>query len=314
LLLQKSIEKGKGVVIKSFPALDKSYFKKVEEFKADCIFILDKPLVDPEFIALAKNANIPLIWIDHHHVEKPDVEHYYNTFYESQTNEPTSYICYKVTRRKQDDWLCLIGCITDSYLPDFTEEFKKVHPDLIDSSYESAPDILYNTKLGKIAMVISFAMKDKTSNVVSMMKFLLKTQNPNDILEENPKTRIFLKRFEEINEKYQKLLNKVEHSIKGNVLFFNYAGDLSISQYTANQLFYKHPDKAIVVAYTKGNMSNVSLRWKDDIRTVTINALKGIEGATGGGHEHSCGARIPSDRLQEFKDNVLKEIEKINKN
>ena len=314
ILLQKFIEKGRGVAIKSFPGLSSTYFKKVEEFNSDYIFILDKPLVDQEFFDLAKKANIPLVYIDHHNVEKPKIENYYNTFHESGKNEPTAYICYKITKRKQDAWIALIGCITDAYLPEFTEEFKKSYPDLIDTSYKTASDILYNSQLGKIAMIISFAMKDKTSNVVSMMKFLLKANNPNDILEENSRTKSFLNRFEEINEKYQKLLKKVESTPGKNILFFNYAGDLSISQYTANELVYKHPEKAVIVAYTKGNISNVSLRWKKDIRTATINALKGIEGASGGGHEHSCGARVPSDKLNEFKENLTKEIENINKN
>ena len=49
LLLQRYIERGKGVAIKSFPALDQNYFRKVEELNADYIFILDKPVVSEDF-------------------------------------------------------------------------------------------------------------------------------------------------------------------------------------------------------------------------------------------------------------------------
>ena len=39
LLLQRYIERGKGVAIKSFPSLDASYCRKVEELNADYVFI-----------------------------------------------------------------------------------------------------------------------------------------------------------------------------------------------------------------------------------------------------------------------------------
>ena len=49
LLLQKFIERGKGVSIKSFPDLTEEYFRKVHELNADYIFILDKPIVSEKF-------------------------------------------------------------------------------------------------------------------------------------------------------------------------------------------------------------------------------------------------------------------------
>ena len=313
LILQRAIGHGRGVAIKSFPGLDKNYFKRVEEFNADYIFVLDKPLIDQEFIDLAEKNNIPLVHIDHHNVPKSNLKYYYNTFYSSKNNESVAYLCYKVTRRKEDMWLALIGCITDSYLPDFAEEYKKANPELIDFNYKSASDILYNTRFGRAAMIISFAMKDKTSNVVSMMRFLLKANNASDILEESSKTKSFLDRFNYMNEKYQKLIKKAEESVRGDILFFTYSGDLSISQYTANELFYKHPDKVVVVSYSQGGKANVSLRWNKDIRTATVNAIKDIDGATGGGHEHAAGAKIPFGSLETFKVNLMSEIEKINK-
>ncbi len=313
LLLQKYIGKGRGVAIKSFPGLDKTYFHKVEEFNADYIFVLDKPIIDKEFIELAEKKEIPIVHIDHHNVEKTPIKYYYNTFYSSGMNESVAYLCYKVTRRKEDMWLALIGCITDSFLPDFIVDFQEKYPEMIDASYKSAMDILYKTQFGRVAMIISFAMKDTTSNVVSMIRFLIKAQGPHDLLEESAATKTFLSRFDYINEKYQKLLKKAEESTEGKIVFFTYGGDLSISQYTANDLFYRHPHKAIIVAFTRGNKANVSLRWYKDIRTATINAIVGIDGATGGGHEHSAGAKIPVDKLAEFKENLTKEIERIDK-
>ena len=311
LLLQRFIGRGRGIAIKSLPGLSGTYFKRVEELKADYIFVVDKPIIDDEFIAEAEKANIPVVHIDHHNVAKSKAKYYYNTYYSSKKNEPVSYLCYKITNRKEDMWIASIGCVTDCYLPDFIEELRIRYPELIETKYHSAFDILYNSTLGKLAMLLSFGLRDTTTNVVSMMKLLMNAKNPYDLISENLKTKNLLNKFEEINQKYQKILKKAEESIDGDILFFNYAGDLSISQYVANELIYKYPHKAIVVVYTKGNISNLSLRWEKDIRIATVNAIKDIDGASGGGHEHASGARMPADQILFFKERLLGEIKRI---
>jgi len=52
LLLRRFCNKGKGVVIKSYPDLNVSYIRKVTELNPDLIVILDKPLVSERFINL----------------------------------------------------------------------------------------------------------------------------------------------------------------------------------------------------------------------------------------------------------------------
>ncbi len=311
LLLQRYIERGRGVVIKSYPYLDENHFKKVIEFGADSIFILDKPLVSKAFLELAEKKGIPLVWIDHHEIEEDftSIKNYYNVFYESHTNEPVSFICYEITKRKKDDWLALIGCIADCFLPPFIEEFKKKYPDLLDFNYKNAFDVLYNTRLGKSIMVLSFGLKDTTTNVVLMMRYLLGADSIYDLFEENNKTKSFLKRYEKINEVYESKLKKAEDFIGEDFVFFTYGGNLSISQDIANALMYKYPDKIIAVGYSNSNLVKFSLRWSEgDIKKITLNAISKIEGATGGGHEHSTGAVIPKDKINEFKSFLSKSL------
>jgi len=45
LILRKFCGKGKGVPIRSYPSMNSEYFRKVNELKADYIFILDKPFL-----------------------------------------------------------------------------------------------------------------------------------------------------------------------------------------------------------------------------------------------------------------------------
>jgi single-stranded DNA-specific DHH superfamily exonuclease len=307
LLLQKYIGRGKGFPIKTSPALTKDYFRKVEEFNSDYIFILDKPEVSEEFVEEVEKRNIPIVWIDHHDTpldKIPKYIHYYNPiFAEEKSNEPVTYICYKITNRREDMWLAIIGCLSDNLIPDFYKEFMRDFPDLC-KDYKNAFDLFYGSEIGKMARIFGFALKDKISNVVSMIKFLISCKSPRDFLEENNKNKAIHKRFEEIDKKYQKILSKAKkEGISGNLVFFKYAGDTSMSSDIANGLKYIFPNKFVVVVYTKGAKANVSGRGKG-IREITLKAISELKNSTGGGHENAVGAQIAKEDIEKFEENV----------
>lgn len=307
LLLRRYLGRGKGVAIKSFPDLNVSYARKLYELNPDYVFVLDKPAVAEGFFNEVKEANIPLVWIDHHNVEKPENKdiYYYNPYHNDKTSEPVSYLCYKIANRKEDVWIGMIGTIGDGFFPDFAEEFGKKYPDLWGEKIKKASQALYTTEIGRIARILGFALKDRTSMVVAMLKFLSVAKSPYDILDEE-KARSILQRFKQVNVKYSRLIDKARNFVKGNLLFFQYGGDLSLSADIANELFFLFPDKLIVVAYIKGAKANVSLRWEKDVREVTLNSLKGLEGATGGGHEHATGAQVSVEDLPKFRENLMR--------
>jgi single-stranded DNA-specific DHH superfamily exonuclease len=305
LLLRRFIGRGVGVAIKSFPELDRTYLRKVQEFNPDYVFILDKPLISDDFIEEVSKMNIPLVWLDHHDVNpsiNPEKVHYFNSMKsEKPSSEPTTYWTWQISKKKEDLWLAMIGCISDSYLPDFTPEFAKAFPELWKSEVKTAFQGLYETELGKIARAMSFGLKDRTSNVVKMLKHLSKIKHPNEAFENLGK--YMLDRYEKINRKYQKLLEKAKQFARGKVLYFQYGGELSISAELSNELSYLYPDKVIVVAYIKGTIANVSLRGKN-IREATLKALEGFENATGGGHKDATGAKMLVEQLPIFKDRI----------
>ncbi len=305
LLFQRFIQRGKGIAIKSFPDLNESYYKRVKELNPDYIFILDKPLVSEKFLEKVKQDNIPIVWIDHHQEQKPSDDYisYYNPYLNDKTNEPVSYLAYKITNKKQDIWLSVIGCISDCYIPDFYPEFTKEFPELSIKNPNSAFDILYNSEIGKIARVLDFSLKDTTTNVVKMLKFMMKVKSPLEILDENTKTTQILKRYEEINSKYQELMKKARKQAKEKILYFQYSGNLSISSNIANQLIYEFPEKIIVVVYLNQEIGNISLRGKEVLK-LTLDSIKNIPGATGGGHKDATGAKMLVDNLPKFKENI----------
>lgn len=309
LILRRFIDRGKGIAIKSFPDLNAGYARKINELKPDYIFILDKPIVSSEFLKETKEIGLPVIWIDHHDVPFPNLEANDNVFYfnsmrsEKPSSEPVTYWAYKIASKKEDMWLALAGCIGDGYLPEFAEDAEKKYPDMwkkVSSAFEG----LYETDIGKIARVLSFALKDRTSNVVNMMKIMFKA-NFSDVLQES-KRNFMLARFLQINSKYEKLIEKAKLSAgKGKIIYFQYGGDLSISAEIANELSYLFEEKIIIVAYISGTRANLSLRGKN-VREMTLKAIEGIEGARGGGHKDATGAQMNVEDLPRFKDNVEK--------
>ncbi len=306
LLLQRYIGRGKGVPIKSFPEMNADYFRKVRELNADYIFILDKPIVSKEFLDEVKNFNLPVVWIDHHEVQLkiPDFVYYYNTtLNRPKKNEPVTYLCYKITERKEDLWLGVVGCVFDRYVPDFYLKFCKEYPDLSIKS-KDAFDIFYKSQIGRIVKMFCFALKDRISNVVKMIKFLTQVKTPYEVLEETGKNHEMHIRFKQIQKKYEKLLGKAK-TLAGNdkILFFQYAGDLSISADLSNELSYLYPDKIIIVVYILGLKANISVRGKK-IRETILKAIEGLEGATAGGHENAVGSQMRIEYLQKFRENV----------
>lgn len=307
LILQKYIGRGKGVPIKGFPESGLNYINKINELNADCIFILDKPLVPADFLEEVYRLNIPVVWIDHHEIDIkgiPEFVNYYNPiFNKDKSNEPTTYLCYQVSQKKEDLWLAIIGSISDGFVPEYYGKFLKNYPDLaIDS--ENAFDIVYKSQIGRIIKLFSFGLKDRTTNVLNMLRFLIKSKDPYEILEESSGNYSMHKRFNEINQKYQKILEKsekIDHS--GKLLFFQYGGDMSMSSDIANELSYRFPDKFIIVAYVSGAKVNISGR-NHNIRKYVLKAIENLENARGGGHENAVGAQVGIDDLDKFKANL----------
>jgi len=293
--------------------MDKGYFRRVKELDADYIFILDKPVVGEGFWKQVEQFNLPVVWIDHHNVIAdgevvPYFVNYYNPVYNKKsTSEPVTALCYQIANKKDDVWFGVIGCIADSYLPDFYSDFMKKYPELGKDS-DSAFDVLYDSRIGEIARLFAAGLKDTTSNVVNMLKFLMTVKNPYEVLEENSKNKSMHRRYEFIKKKYDKLLEKaIANRDVNKLLFFTYAGDLSISGELANELQFMFPEKIIVVGYINGTKMNISARG-ESAKKIILKSIEGLEDARGGGHEKAVGAQIRVEDLEEFRRRLDEEI------
>jgi len=316
LILRRYLGRGKGVAVRSYPGLDGSYARKAVELNADYVFVLDKPVISKEFLEELEKINLPVVWIDHHafdgEVNAADFSNL--SVYDPARNEgdekscePVTYWAYKISSKKEDLWLAVIGCVADHYLPDFAEEFGERYGEFWSKGIEKPFDAYYGTEIGRIAQSFNFGLKDSTSNIVRMQNFLVSCSGPDEVFLEVTGNYAFRKKNSEIRKRYDAYLEKAKKCVNGDLVFFEYAGDLSISADISNQLSYIFADKYIAVAYKKGLHSNISLRGKG-VRTILESILEEFEDATGGGHEDAVGARIKTDDLVRFKEALSKGV------
>ena len=306
LLLRRYCGKGSGVAIRSYPALNASYADKARQLKADYVFVLDKPVVAKEFFEEIDKMQLPLVWIDHHLI--PQAEEiisgifFYNPSLnkgKDKSSEPTSYLAYKISERKEDLWLAVAGCIADCYMPDFAGEFAKMHPDFWGDA-KLPFDAYYKTEIGRIALALNFGLKDSASHIVELQKFMISCKSPNEIFLELDSNKNFRSNLSRIRKKYEAILEDAKKNVFGRIIFYAYSGELSISADISNELSYYNPDKYIVIAYMKGSITNISMRGKR-VRGILERILKQLSDSTGGGHEDAVGARIRTEDLKKFK-------------
>ena len=308
LLLRRFVGKGNGVPVKTSP-LDMSYFRRINEFEPDIIFILDQPTVSEEFFSEVEKEGLRVVWIDHHEIDLeliPSWVEYYNPMYnETKENNPTTFLAYQISGKKEDIWLAVVGCIADRYVPKYYSEFLKKYPDLGIES-DDAFEIFYNSSIGKIARMFSSGLKDRTTNVNHMIKFLISCKTPYEVLEEKKENRNLHSRFNMIDSKFKKLIEKAkEVEIDKGVLFFKYSGETSMSADLANKLSYLFPGKDVIVAFIRGARVNLSVRGKG-VRERVASAISEFPLATSGGHEDAVGAQLNLEEVGKFVENFKK--------
>jgi len=316
VILRRFLGRGKGVAVRSFPDLDGSYARKAKELNADYVFVLDKPALSKEFVESIEGFGLPLVWIDHHDVPREKFEKDFKNVFifnparnsgGDKSEEPVTYLSYKITGRKEELWLAVVGCIADHFLPEFAGEFKEHYPDFWGAVKEPF-DAYFGTEIGRIAMALNFGLKDSVTHVVQLQNLLISCKGPTEVFAESSLNYSFRRKYAEVRKKYDSLLEKAKESVADKLVFFEYGGELSISADLSNGLSYKYPGKYIVVAYRKGEVANLSLRGKN-VKRVLEKVLKMIDG-TGGGHDDAVGARVKASDLKEFKKIFEEEIGK----
>lgn len=297
-------KEGKGIAVKASPVVDARYARKVEEYAPDLVLILDKPVVDEEFFDAVKT---PIIWLDHHKPQDvsrwKNVRYYNPRIHSDKDNLPTSYWMYHVVGGPL--WLATVGAVADWHLPEYLGAFAAEYPDLVPAEYATVEDLLFNSKLGRLARVISFNLKGTVQETMKSVLVLTRIESPYEILNQTtPKGKYLFKKYHHLAAKYDALLKRAKTvAVPADpLLLFVYEDDqLSLTSDLSNELLYQYPDHLVMIARKHGGEYKYSMRSakKYDIPAILDTALRGVEGY-GGGHLYACGACVKERDNEKF--------------
>jgi len=317
-LIKRICEKEKGIIIKSTPVLREQYAQVFESYSPDLVIVLDKPMLDAGF---ADAITVPLIWIDHHDSQSNFADNrkhiiYFNPHnYEKDDNRCTSYWAYQIA--KQNEWLCVLGSVSDWQLNEVTKEFAENNPKLLNESFTNPADALFNSEIGRYVKLLTFNLKGDTDEVKKSIFAFGRINELKELDDYKNKDANFLhERYDSVAGEYESLLasakKKAEKSKR--LVMFEYAPKIvSVTSELSNQLLYTYPKKIILIARLKSDEYKCSLRCGEgynlpELVKASIEGLKGY----GGGHTHACGACVHKDDFQLFLTRLEKEIDKIN--
>ncbi len=312
-LMLKKVKDGVGVPIKSKPIITVQFANKVVEVEADKVFVLDVAMMEEEFVDEVK---VPIVWLDHHEPVKMAGSlkkvKYFNPQLKGK-NIPTPALCYEafpVELKSKGLWLAGLGSFAEWFVPEFLDEFKKDFPELLPSKWKTPGDVIYNSKLGKLIELFSFALKGETSAVKKNIKLLSDIDGPDELLAGVSKSATTLwKHHSMIRKEYDLLLSRAVRGAGDGVLFvFKYENAKhSLTKDLANELSYQFPGRIIVLARRQSGEFRCSFRCQNrDVRALVEQALKGLHGYSGG-HEVAAGGAVREDDFDEF----LKRLEEL---
>ncbi|MGM5481373.1 MAG: DHH family phosphoesterase [Nanobdellota archaeon] len=303
LILYRRVRAGKGIPLKG-SVVDERMIEKVNNYFPDLVIILDKAEVSQEFLDKVRTE---IVWIDHHEVKDRKGVTYLNPRCEdTERNIATSHFAHKVA--ENDLWQAVVGIVSDWQLPEqeLLEKFRKQYPGFLPADVNDPAKALFDTKIGELARIFSFNLKGKTTDVLSSMKILTRIDDPNTLFEKkNGQARLVMKRYEKHQSEYEKIKTSVEVNENDPLLLFTYTDDKnSYTTDLSNELLYEQPEKMIIIARQSNGSYKCSLRSNalpvDEILAKVLEEVKG----TGGGHEHACGAVIPSEHFNDFVENL----------
>ena len=308
LMVYKHIKEGRGMPVKNTKSIGPETAYKINEYAPDLLIILDIPMISSDFLDL---VHTPIIWVDHHPLQEARGITYYNPrAHDASDNSPTSYWIYRALR--ENLWIAMIGMIGDWFIPEkeIKDKFMFDYPELLSEEIQNPGAALHDSKLGELAMILSFNLKGRSTEVMKSVKVLTRIKDPYEILHQmNAGGRFIYKKYLALKDKYDQLMRSVVVDPNNKLIFFQYANEGgSFSAELSNELIYRHPDKVILVAWEYNGEYKCSLRsTKVNLPALLQKALVGLSGY-GGGHDLAVGACVKTEHFKQFVENIRKEL------
>ncbi|USN45121.1 MAG: DHH family phosphoesterase [Candidatus Woesearchaeota archaeon] len=297
LLLYHFVKEGKGIMQKLHVTYNEPFIDKINSYHPDVIFILDKPVVEQEFIDACK---APVFYLDHHPVQQVTGCTYFNPrMFNDEDNSCTAYWAYELAGGPL--WIAMTGIIGD-WQTHHLAEFKKAYPGVIPPSVTKQEDIYLDTIWGSFVRMINFILKGPTKDVKKNIKIMTRIKEASEILEQTTSQGKFLYRYaEKIQVQYDKIRRQIKATRSPLVSHVYQDEGLSFTGDLSNELLIRYPEKTVLIGRQKGDQIAFSARnTTKDLASALKIALEGLQGS-GGGHTHACGGSIIAEEFPLLK-------------
>lgn len=304
--------------------LEEDDLELIEE--ADKLIILDFNLKADELEQVQKEKNVDILVVDHHSFDRiPKNVSFVNPRSEnSEVYVPCSKICLDIADEfdiaQQMNWIAGLGVIQDFGVDSCRELFEELDEDYQKylPSELTQEKLAKNCEYGRYSSVLNIKpYRDSEHYSRLAYQALMKSKDLKELeaQEEYRKVyEVYLEMQDEFNELMENYEEEREIDRKNMVIFFEIESEFNITSSIATNMSTKTPEWIHLVV-KKGEMINLSARCQSgrvDLGKLMKDSLpegSRDEGAEAGGHRKAAGASFPENYLEQFKKNLIQNLE-----
>lgn len=289
----------------------------------DKAIILD--FVPPEMIEPEKQD---FLIIDHHSVHNSYANEDDNlTYLNPRIWDDSSYIpCAEISNligKELDlnyDWISGLGVLQDFAVESHKELFYRLRdkyngllPEKDKLNQQTAKD----SKYGRYSTILNVKPYKQTKKFSKIVYRLLLNSESIEKIEKSKRFSQIKQVYQEMCQEYKKIISNFEteketYPEKG-ITFFEFKSDFYLNSSIATQLSIDQIDKVFLVIRIEKcdnkSYANISARAQSGRVNLTEILKDSIpESGTAGGHKKAAGARLELDKLEKFKENLIKKV------
>jgi single-stranded DNA-specific DHH superfamily exonuclease len=289
---------------------DKNLLRRVQTGAPNRIILLDMAIDEmPQLVGKMKSFADVLI-VDHHvirnNLNSASVVHYNPRLKSPKIYQSTTYLAYKMVSKIMDIsdmlWVAATGAVADYDLR-WSEDVMK-----------EAQKVWDMKTFQRLAAMLDSARLTHSKSCEQIVDVVLNSKSPEQILQ----SKDFLQSYNDIESEINAVVSDAFANAEksGEIVFYNIKAKYNIKSVISTKLSEKWPDKLVIIWEKTGNRISMSVRNQNkniDANKVIRAAVKGIKGASGGGHEAAAGGTMPAESWEEFKRNLMEAVEKRQK-
>ncbi|MFH1711488.1 MAG: DHH family phosphoesterase [Nanoarchaeota archaeon] len=285
------------------PGVLKETILELKKNKINKIFILDLAVDSKEDISeMEKFAEIAII--DHHPFEN-DFNSEKTIFIKAESAYPAASMCYYLFSKMQKipGWIAALGIIADK--PHVYDE--ENNTGVFDDFNLGKDKVnLWNYVLNLNLIIIYFKGSEK-----KVYDLIMESKELGDLSKFDKYSKIVEKELDLWREKFER-----EKETFGSLVVFQIEPKYLVKSLLINEISVQDTSKTFVFISAKKGDEFLSISARNQMGNVNVslllrNSIMGIENSTAGGHVKAAAARVPVKFLGKFKENLIREYQKL---